>query len=94
LRAQLGISGIDALAAGVGISDIDPFVLNLAQGGVTGVENAALAAAILIAASSNNVLKAAYAAGFAGSKATAPSAATLVALAIAGCAAAYALMMH
>jgi uncharacterized membrane protein (DUF4010 family) len=94
VKAQLGISGIYALAAIVGISDIDPFVLNLAQGGVAGMENAALAAAILIAASSNNILKAGYAAGFAGGKATAASAAVLVALALAGCAAAYALMMQ
>ena len=75
---------IYALAAIVGISDVDPFVLNLAQGGVTGMEDAALAAAILIAASSNNILKAAYAAGFAGGRATAANAAALVALAIAG----------
>jgi uncharacterized membrane protein (DUF4010 family) len=94
VKSQLGISGIYALAAIVGVSDIDPFVLNLAQGGVAGVENAALAAAILIAASSNNILKAAYAAGFAGGKATAASAVVLVALAIAGCAAAYALMLQ
>jgi uncharacterized membrane protein (DUF4010 family) len=92
VKSELGISGIYALAAIVGISDIDPFVLNLAQGGVTGVENAALAAAILIAASSNNILKAGYAAGFAGGKATAASAAALVALAVAGFAAAYLLI--
>jgi hypothetical protein len=66
--------------------------LYLAQGGVGGVANGALAAAILIAASSNNILKAAYAAGFAGGKATAASAAVLVALALAGFAAAYGLM--
>jgi uncharacterized membrane protein (DUF4010 family) len=94
VKSQLGISGIYALAAIVGISDIDPFVLNLAQGGVAGIENAALAAAILIAASSNNILKAVYAAGFAGGKATAASAAALVALAIGGFAAAYALMLQ
>jgi uncharacterized membrane protein (DUF4010 family) len=94
VKSELGISGIYALAAIVGVSDIDPFVLNLAQGGISGVENAALAAAILIAASSNNILKAAYAAGFAGGKATAASAAALVALAVAGFAAAYALIMQ
>jgi len=94
VKAQLGISGIYALAAIVGVSDVDPFVLNLAQGGVAGMDNAALAAAILIAASSNNVLKAGYAAGFAGGRATAASAAALVALALAGIAAAYVLMMH
>ncbi|MFY9897565.1 MAG: DUF4010 domain-containing protein [Xanthobacteraceae bacterium] len=94
VKSQLGISGIYALAAIVGVSDIDPFVLNLAQGGVAGIENAALAAAILIAASSNNILKAVYAAGFAGGKATAASAAALVALAIGGFAAAYALNLQ
>ena len=94
VKSQLGISGIYALAAIVGVSDIDPFVLNLAQGGVAGVENATLAAAILIAASSNNILKAAYAAGFAGGKATAASAAALLALAGGGFAAAYGLVMQ
>jgi uncharacterized membrane protein (DUF4010 family) len=94
VKAQLGVSGIYALAAVVGVSDIDPFVLNLAQGGVSGVENAALAAAILIASSSNNILKAVYAAGFAGGRATAASAAVLIGLAIAGCAAAYAAAMQ
>jgi uncharacterized membrane protein (DUF4010 family) len=94
VKAQLGVSGIYALAAVVGVSDIDPFVLNLAQGGVSGVENAALAAAILIASSSNNILKAVYAAGFAGGRATAASAAVLIGLAIAGCAAAYAVAMQ
>lgn len=94
VKSQLGISGIYALAAIVGISDIDPFVLNLAQGGVAGVENTALAAAILIAASSNNILKAAYAAGFAGGKATAASTVALVALAVAGFAGTYGLMMQ
>ena len=93
VKAQLGISGIYALAAVVGVSDIDPFVLNLAQGGVAGVVDTALAAAILIAASSNNVLKAVYAAGFAGGRATAASAAALIALAVAGFAAAYAVAM-
>ncbi len=90
-KSHFGISGIYGLAAIVGVTDIDPFVLNLAQGGVTGVGAAELASAILIAASSNNVLKAVYAASFAGGKATAASAAALVALAIAGVAMAIAI---
>ena len=93
-KAKFGVSGIYTLAAIVGVTDIDPFVLNLAQGGVAGMDNAATAAAIMIAASSNNVLKAGYAVGFAGSRATAASVAALVALALAGLAAAYVLMMH
>jgi uncharacterized membrane protein (DUF4010 family) len=85
---QFGVTGIYSLAAIVGISDIDPFVLNLAQGGLTGVPMSALVAAILIAASSNNILKAFYAASFAGGRATVGSAIALVLLAIAGAAAA------
>jgi uncharacterized membrane protein (DUF4010 family) len=92
-KSQFGISGIYGLAAVVGVTDIDPFVLNLAQGGISGVQYADLAAAVLIAASSNNVLKALYAAFFAGGRATVPSAIALVALAIAGLAAAYATAM-
>jgi uncharacterized membrane protein (DUF4010 family) len=88
-KSQFGISGIYVLAAVVGISDIDPFVLNLAQGGVAGIANAALAAAILIASSSNNILKAFYAGFFGGGKATAASAVALVVLAFAGFAAAF-----
>jgi uncharacterized membrane protein (DUF4010 family) len=91
-KSHFGVSGIYALAAIIGVTDIDPFVLNLAQGGVAGVSNGALAAAILIAASSNNILKALYAACFAGGKATAASAATLVVLAVAGIAVALAVM--
>ena len=81
---QFGTSGIYALAAIIGVSDIDPFVLNLAQGGAASLSNSALAAAILIAASSNNVLKAFYAVSFAGGRATAASAAALIVLAIGG----------
>jgi uncharacterized membrane protein (DUF4010 family) len=83
-KAEFGTSGIYTLAAIVGVTDIDPFVLNLAQGGTTGMSDAALAAAILIAASSNNVLKALYAAFFAGGRATEASAIVLVLLAAAG----------
>jgi uncharacterized membrane protein (DUF4010 family) len=92
-KSQFGIYGIYALSAIVGVTDIDPFVLNLAQGGISGVQNTALAAAILIAASSNNILKAVYAVSFAGGKATAASAAVLVVLAIAGVAMALATAM-
>jgi uncharacterized membrane protein (DUF4010 family) len=81
---EFGVTGIYSLAAIVGISDIDPFVLNLAQGGLAGVSVSALVGAILIAASSNNILKAFYAAFFAGGRATAASAAALVVLAAAG----------
>jgi uncharacterized membrane protein (DUF4010 family) len=81
---EFGIAGVYSLAAVIGITDIDPFVLNLAQGGTSGVPGDAIAAAILIAASSNNLLKAGYAASFGGARATMPSAAALVGLALGG----------
>ena len=67
-KTQFGAAGIYTLAAIVGVTDIDPFVLNLAQGGTSGMSETGLAAAILIAASSNNILKALYAAVFAGTR--------------------------
>ena len=81
---EFGIAGVYTLAAVIGITDIDPFVLNLAQGGTSGVPGDEIAAAILIAASSNNLLKAGYAASFGGARATMPSAAALVGLALGG----------
>ncbi len=81
--SRFGTAGVYTLAAIVGVTDIDPFVLNLAQGGAAGVTAGAAAAAILIAASSNNLLKAVYAVGFAGRTAIG-SATALLALAILG----------
>ncbi len=64
VRTSFGRPGVFGLAAISGVTDIDPFVLNLAQGSVAGMSLGSLAAAILIAASSNNVLKALYAVSF------------------------------
>jgi uncharacterized membrane protein (DUF4010 family) len=64
----LGAGGVFALAAVSGLTDIDPFVLSLAQGSVPGMSLPALAAAILLAASSNNVLKGCYALLFGGGR--------------------------
>jgi uncharacterized membrane protein (DUF4010 family) len=60
----LGHAGIFALAGVVGITDIDPFVLSLAQGGSASIGLTTAAAAILIATSSNNLLKAIYTIAF------------------------------
>ena len=90
VKTEFGLAGIYSLAAVVGITDIDPFVLNLAQGGTSGIPSNAIVAAILVAASSNNLLKAAYAASFAGGRATKGSAVALIVLAIGGFAAAIA----
>ena len=84
VSGAFGQSGILVLSAVVGASDIDPFVLNIAQGGVAGMSLASLCAAILIAASSNNVAKAAYAVGFGGMKAARRPALMLLALALLG----------
>jgi uncharacterized membrane protein (DUF4010 family) len=84
IKAHFGITGIYSLAAVVGVTDIDPFVLNLAQGGAAGLSSHALAAAILIATSSNNLLKAVYTGLFAGWRSSIACAAVLIALAFAG----------
>jgi len=59
--AYLGHAGVYALAAIMGVTDVDPFIMGMTQaaGGVTPLSVAA--AGILIAAASNNVVKGAYA---------------------------------
>src|ERR1035437_1919219 len=83
VRGAFGESGILVLSAVVGATDIDPFVLNIAQGGIGGMSVASLCAAVLIAAASNNVAKAAYAIGFGGMAGRRP-AVMLLALAVLG----------
>ncbi|MGP9812448.1 MgtC/SapB family protein [Rhodopseudomonas sp. NSM] len=83
VKTEFGTEGIYWLAAIVGFADIDPFVLNLAQGGTAGIGDHAVAIAVLIAASSNNILKAGYALSF-GGRATLPSGLILVGLAAGG----------
>jgi uncharacterized membrane protein (DUF4010 family) len=65
-KSALGAAGLFAVAAAVGVADIDPYVINIAQGGVAGLTLNTLCAAILIAASSNNIVKAVYTAIFGG----------------------------
>ncbi|MDE1940055.1 MAG: DUF4010 domain-containing protein, partial [Alphaproteobacteria bacterium] len=60
-KATFGSLGLFAIALVVGVTDIDPYVINIAQGGVHGLSLGTLSAAILIAASSNNIIKAVYA---------------------------------
>lgn len=83
VKTEFGTAGIYWLAAIVGFADVDAFVLNLAQGGTAGLGDHAVAIAVLIATSSNNLLKAGYAIVFGGRR-TLPSALALVALAAAG----------
>lgn len=88
-RSEFGRAGIYGLAAIVGVTDIDPFVLSLAQGGVSGLATITIETAILISASSNNLLKAAYAVFFFGAKDSALAAASLSILSLGGFAMAY-----
>lgn len=94
VKSHFGEAGIDVLAAIVGVTDIDPFVLNIAQGVAAPLSVGAAAAAVLIATASNNLLKAGYAASFAGLRASLPAAGALVALALGGVAIALWLITH
>jgi uncharacterized membrane protein (DUF4010 family) len=87
VRDGFGQRGVFALAAITGAADIDPFVLSLSQGGITAMSVNSLCAAILIAASSNNLLKAVYALAFGGVRACLRPAVELALLALAGIAA-------
>jgi len=87
VRASFGTGGLMTLSAVVGLADVDPFVLNIAEGGIANSSDAVLCASVLVAASSNNVAKAVYAAVFGGAGARRP-AALLLLLALLGVAAA------
>ncbi|HXJ79692.1 MAG TPA: DUF4010 domain-containing protein [Candidatus Methylomirabilis sp.] len=89
VAGRFGAGGVYFLAAVIGVTDIDPFVLNLAQGGTSEMPVGALAAAIFVATSSNNLLKAVYALTFAGRRAALASVTALVVLALAGIAMAF-----
>jgi uncharacterized membrane protein (DUF4010 family) len=82
VKMHFGTVGIDVLAAVVGITDIDPFVLSLAQGVAAPLPAEAAAAAVLIATASNNFLKAGYAAAFLGLRRSLPATGSLVLLAL------------
>jgi uncharacterized membrane protein (DUF4010 family) len=58
--AYLGKSGVYTLAATMGVTDVDPFILSMTQGPPSTASGLA-ASAILIAAASNNVVKGVYA---------------------------------
>ncbi len=88
-RTEFGQSGLFGLAAIVGASDIDPFVLSIATGGAAPLAAGAGVAAILIATSSNNLMKAGYAVAFIGGRAAAAPAAVLALLALGGAGAAW-----
>ncbi len=64
VREYLGRTGLYSLAAMMGVTDVDPFILGLTQANATAISLPVAATAIIIAASSNNVVKAVYARSF------------------------------
>jgi uncharacterized membrane protein (DUF4010 family) len=84
VKGRFGHMGLYALAAVVGVTDIDPFVLSIAQGGLPGAKTVVLVVAVLVAASSNNLLKAVYAAIFGGLRRSLTALGALLLLAVAG----------
>ncbi len=65
---HLGRRGLFGLAAVMGVTDVDPFVLSLTQSASAATSTGLAAAAIMISTASNNAIKALYAFGFADRK--------------------------
>ena len=80
----LGTAGVDTLAALMGVSDVDPFIMGLTQAAGTLTPVNVAAGAILIAAASNNVIKGIYAYSMADRKTGRQALLFLVGLAVAG----------
>jgi len=64
----LGKAGVDTLAAIMGVSDVDPFIMGLTQAAGTLTPVNVAAGAILIAAASNNIVKGIYSYSLGGKK--------------------------
>jgi uncharacterized membrane protein (DUF4010 family) len=82
-RLYLGRLGLYALAAVMGATDVDPFILGITQSSALPLVPSAVA--IGIAAASNNVMKGIYALSFAGRQTGRRSFLFLLALALFGC---------
>jgi uncharacterized membrane protein (DUF4010 family) len=82
-REYLGRAGLYALAGLMGVSDVDPFILGIAQT-ASAASVASDAAAVVIAAASNNVAKGVYAYMFADRKTGLRALALLGGFAVAG----------
>jgi len=66
---NFGTPGVYSVAAIVGVTDINPFVLTLAQHGAGAVSTSVAVVATLVATASNNLFQAIYAASYSGGKA-------------------------
>ncbi len=78
----LGRSGLNALAALMGVSDVDPFIMGLTQAAGSATPLQVAAVAIIIAAASNNIIKGIYAFSLADRKTGTQSLVFLVTLAV------------
>ena len=80
----LGKAGVYSLAALMGVSDVDPFIMGMTQAAGGNAPLAVAAAAILIAAASNNLVKGMYAYSMSDRKTGVLSLSLLAGLAAAG----------
>jgi uncharacterized membrane protein (DUF4010 family) len=81
---HLGRAGVYGLAAVMGVTDVDPFVMGMTQAAGTLTPVQVAAASILIAAASNNVVKGIYARSFSDRTTGAQSLTLLAGLALLG----------
>ena len=80
----LGSGGLYILAGVMGLTDIDPFIMGLAQSGGASTTVAVAALAVVIATASNNVMKGIYATSFGGRPVGIPAAIALSSLGLLG----------
>ncbi len=83
-RAYMGNTGLYALGAVIGFTDVDPFILSMTQATDSAAQLGMSAGAIAIAAASNNLAKGIYAYAFGSRSAGRQSFLLLVALALLG----------
>jgi uncharacterized membrane protein (DUF4010 family) len=84
VHEHLGRPGLYSLAAVMGVTDVDPFIVGLAQGGPAATPVRVAATSIVVAAASNDLLKAIYAYAFADPATGRRSLALLLGLALLG----------
>jgi uncharacterized membrane protein (DUF4010 family) len=80
----LGRTGVNTLAAVMGVTDVDPFIMGLTQAAGTLTPLKVAAGAVAIAAASNNIAKGCYAYSLADRKTGRQALAMLVTLALLG----------
>jgi uncharacterized membrane protein (DUF4010 family) len=81
---SLGRAGLFTLAAIMGVTDVDPFILSLAQSSAAVAPIALAAGGIVVAAASNNLIKGVYARSVGGRGAGSQGLLLLIALALGG----------